>query len=134
MGSSVSPFTYPSPGGSPMSLTGRGKAVITVGSVVALLGVAAGAMAITGHTPAAIYTRDPSRPEPHNLYTTTTKLWAAGKKVAKTDTTPPKPVFTYADSYGGSAKKVSSVHLPFSSYSDVYWKWSRPAAAWLRSH
>jgi hypothetical protein len=249
-----------------MSLTGRGKAAVTVGSVVAVLGVAAGAMALTGHTPAvitgalkkvtgqqasppacpltglpapggkiparpalavkienlpearpqagldkadivyeepveggitrfisvfqcrqagrvgpvrsgrttdpdilrqfgkpllgysgganlvrkaiehspvvdlsdtnqpAIYTRDPSRPVPHNLYTTTTKLWAAGKKVAKTDRAAPDPVFTYAGTYSGSAKKVSSVHLPFSSYSDVYWKWSKPSGVWLRSH
>ncbi len=82
----------------------------------------------------ALYTRDPSRPEPHNLYSTTAKLWAAGKKVAKHDTTPPAPIFTYSDTYDGKAKKAPQIHLPFSSYADVYWKWSKKAGVWLRSH
>src|SRR6266508_884252 len=56
------------------------------------------------------YTRDDSRPAPHNLYTSTRSLW----KAAETTEGAPAPVF--------------------SSYSDVYWTWSRTQAAWLRSH
>jgi len=34
----------------------------------------------------------------------------------------------------GRAGRVSRVHLPFSSASDVSWAWSRPDAAWIRAH
>ncbi len=82
----------------------------------------------------SVYTRDPSRVEPHNLYTATTDLWAAGKKAAKSAASAPDPVFTYSDKYDGKSKKVAQVHLAFSSYSDVYWDWSKRDGAWLRSH
>lgn len=76
------------------------------------------------------YTRDGSRPSPHNLYTSTAALWRA----ARPKQGPPDPVFTYATELEAASKKVSSIHLPFSSYSDVNWKWSRRDAAWLRFH
>ena len=76
------------------------------------------------------YHRDPSRPAPHNLYTSTKQLWAAGRSKAGA----PEPVFHYAQDIAGHSKKVRTVHLPFSQYSDVYWKWSGGKDAWLRSH
>lgn len=76
------------------------------------------------------YTRDPSRYAPHNLYTRTADLWKAGR--ASKDA--PGPVFTYADAWSGRAKRASSVHLPYSSVSDVFWSWSRRDGGWLRSH
>lgn len=76
------------------------------------------------------YTRDANRPAPHNLYTSTKALW----KAAKTKEGAPDPVFSYAVELTGRSKKVATVHLPFSSYSDVYWKWSRKDRAWLRFH
>ena len=76
------------------------------------------------------YTRDDGRPSPHDLYTSTRPLW----KAARSNQGPPDAVFTYATELEARSRKVSSVHLPFSSYSDVYWKWSRRDAAWLRSH
>ncbi len=82
---------------------------------------------------AGAYTRDPSRVAPHNLYTTTKGLWKAARgRIAKTHSGAPKPVFTYGDQIAG--RRVAQVHLPFSSYSDVYWKWSAKDGAWLRSH
>lgn len=76
------------------------------------------------------YSRDDSRPAPHNLYTSTRSLW----KAAKAKDGAPAPVFSYDPELGGRSRKAHTVHLPFSSYSDVYWKWSRKQAAWLRSH
>jgi hypothetical protein len=76
------------------------------------------------------YTRDDSRPAPHNLYTSTRSLW----KAAKATEGAPTPVFSYDPEVAGPSRKARAVHLPFSSYSDVYWTWSRTQAAWLRSH
>ncbi len=76
------------------------------------------------------YRRDPNRAAPHNLYTSTQALW----KAAKSKEGAPKPVFTYDAQLTGASRRVHTLHLPFSSYSDVYWKWSPKAGAWLRFH
>lgn len=76
------------------------------------------------------YTRDPDRVAPHDLYTTTAALWRAGRKSREA----PAPVFAYADVWDERAKRLSSVRLPFSDVSDVWWSWSRRQDAWLRSH
>ncbi len=76
------------------------------------------------------YTRDPSRPEPHNLYTTTEALWKAGASKQGA----PRPIFAYSPELQQKARRASTVHLPFSSTSDVYWAWSRKQGVWLRSH
>jgi len=81
------------------------------------------------------YTRDPSRPAPHNLYTTTNALWKAGKKDAKGSAwTAPSSIFTYASAIAQKSRRVGTVHLPFSGYSDVYWKWNAKDHVWERSH
>jgi hypothetical protein len=76
------------------------------------------------------YQRDPNRPEPHNVYTSTQALW---KAAAKAHEGAPQPVFQYGD-LPGTTKKVGFVHLGFSSYSDVYWRWNSHRQAWLRFH
>lgn len=76
------------------------------------------------------YTRDPSRVAPHNLYTTTADLWRA----ARSTTGAPAPLFSYSPSWDGPARKVASVHLPYSWVSDVIWIWDREQRVWLRSH
>jgi len=76
------------------------------------------------------YIRDDSRAAPHNLYTSTRALW----KAAKAKEGAPAPVFAYDPELAGPSRKAHTVHLPFSPYSDVFWKWSRTQAAWLRSH
>jgi len=75
------------------------------------------------------YFRDPSRIAPHNLYTRTSLLW----KLAPKSEGPPKPIFTYSSTVP-TAPRESWVHLPFSDYSDVYWRWSRAHHDWLRFH
>ena len=79
---------------------------------------------------ASAYTRDESRAAPHNLYTTTEALWRAGRSKDGA----PDPLFTYAETWDGAAKRIRSVHLPYSGVSDVYWHWNGVKGAWLRSH
>jgi hypothetical protein len=76
------------------------------------------------------YTRDPNRSPPHDLYTTTNALWRAGA----TSGEGPEPVFTFSDGWNGKARRARTVHLPYSSVSDVFWTWSRREGVWLRSH
>jgi hypothetical protein len=79
---------------------------------------------------AGAYTRDESRAAPHNLYTTTDALWRAGRSKDGA----PDPLFAYAETWDGAAKRIRSVHLPYSGVSDVYWHWNGGKGAWLRSH
>jgi hypothetical protein len=75
------------------------------------------------------YRRDPARPAPHNLYSSPTALYrAAGNPRGA-----PEPVFSYS-SVRPKGKRTREVHLPFSFYSDVYWRWDRGQKAWLRWH
>jgi hypothetical protein len=76
------------------------------------------------------YTRDTSRPAPHNLYTTTGALW----KAARRTTGAPDPLFSYDAGWDGPAKRVRTAHIPYSSVSDVYWTWSRHQDSWIRAH
>jgi Protein of unknown function (DUF3048) C-terminal domain/Protein of unknown function (DUF3048) N-terminal domain len=79
---------------------------------------------------ASAYWRDANRSAPHNLYTSTKALWKAGKSREGA----PDGVFTYTDQIQGPSRKVRTVQLDFSSYSDVYWRWSARSDTWLRSH
>jgi hypothetical protein len=78
------------------------------------------------------FVRDPNRPAPHNLYTSPDKLWTLGKKASKTWKAP-SPIFRYGR-LPARAGKASYVHIDFSIYSDVYWRWSATDDAWLRFH
>jgi hypothetical protein len=76
------------------------------------------------------YTRDPNRPEPHNLYTTTKALYVAAHGKAGD----PQPVFTYEHSVPSDAKRAKLAHLDFSGSSDVLWQWNPKQKDWLRSY
>jgi hypothetical protein len=76
------------------------------------------------------FSRDPNRVAPHNLYTSTKELYRlVGGKAGGA----PDPVFTYTDAKV-RGKKAAGIHLPFSSDSDVYWRWSSSAKKYLRWH
>jgi hypothetical protein len=78
---------------------------------------------------ASAYARDPGRLAPHNLYTSTSGLWKLAPRSARA----PAPVFTYSkDKPTGTSASV--VHLPFSGYSDVYWRWDSNRKVYLRFH
>jgi hypothetical protein len=74
------------------------------------------------------YERDPSRLPPHNLYTSTAGIRTA----AKSKEPAPDAVFSYDRSVPDGARRAKTVHIPFSSYSDVFWRWQ--GGRWLRSH
>jgi hypothetical protein len=78
------------------------------------------------------YHRDPNREAPHNLYTSTKELYAAGQELVPAQA--PPPMFTYSKKPAKSATPIEQAHLPFSTSSDVYWKWSKTDQKWLRFH
>jgi hypothetical protein len=78
------------------------------------------------------YHRDTAREAPHNLYTSTKALYGVGKDL--TPQVPPDPLFVYGKKPPKGADRVTEVHVPFSIYSDVFWKWSSSKKVWLRSH
>ena len=83
-------------------------------------------------TNADLYVEDPNRSAPHNLYASTSTLWAAGKRSVG----PPEPVFEYDEEVPGrpESKKASDLHLPFSGDADVYWRYSRANDNYARFH
>lgn len=83
---------------------------------------AAGVVEMVEGAPAPPFTRDAARPVPHNLFTNTSKLWAAAKKLTK-DTAPPRPVFTYDTAVPKPSKKGLSATIVFSGLATADWRW-----------
>jgi hypothetical protein len=73
----------------------------------------------------------PGRVAPYSTFVSTASLWAFNP----TDTTPPAPIFHYSAALppGTVPGSGASVHIPFSSSSDVTWQWN-PSAGYLRSY
>ena len=46
----------------------------------------------------------------------------------------PDALFSYAETWEGAGPSRGTVHLPYSSVSDVVWTWRPAKHAWLRSH
>jgi hypothetical protein len=78
---------------------------------------------------ASSYHRDPNKPAPHNVYSSTKELYRAAGVAEE----PPNPVFTYS-SESPNGRRIRSIHMPFSGVSDVFWKWSAAKKAYLRFH
>jgi len=74
----------------------------------------------------------PGRVAPYSTFVNTATLWA----LHPTDTTPPAPIFQYSATLpkGSVAGSGASVHIPFSSYSDVTWQWSPATGTYLRAY
>jgi hypothetical protein len=72
------------------------------------------------------------RTSPYDTFVTPSALWAADAG----DRTPPAPVFTYSPALpaGAVAGSGASVHVPFSSTSDVTWTWDAATGRYLRSY
>jgi hypothetical protein len=72
------------------------------------------------------------RVAPYSTFVSTASLWAFDP----TDTTPPAPIFQYSAALptGSVAGSGASVHIPFSSTSDVTWQWSAAAGKYIRSY
>ena len=70
------------------------------------------------------------RVAPYSTFVNTATLWA----LDPADTTPPAPIFQYSTALpkGSVAGSGASVHIPFSSSSDVTWQWNAAAGTYLR--
>ena len=74
-------------------------------------------------------THPAGRYAPYDTYSSTAALYAIVPSSAPSS--PPKPIFSYSSTVpAGTA--VSSVHVPFSSNSDVTWSWNAQKGTWLR--
>ena len=89
--------------------------------------VRAGWLVDVGYSTGGGYNRD-GRPNPHNLYTSTPALYSRpdAKGLAA-----PNPVFTYSTTpaAGGPGQNI---HIAFSQYSDVNWRWNPTAHVYQR--
>ena len=81
-----------------------------------------------GNYPSAI-THLSTRYAPYNTYTSTAQLYAIIPP--GTQHPPPAPIYSFSTTVpAGTA--VTSVHVPFSSNSDVTWTWAAAQNTWLR--
>jgi Protein of unknown function (DUF3048) N-terminal domain/Protein of unknown function (DUF3048) C-terminal domain len=69
----------------------------------------------------------PGRFPPYDDFTTTDKIWS----LFPDRTTPPSPIFTYSAAPVGG-RPATQVHLDWSFYSDIYWRWDPATGTWLR--
>ncbi len=74
--------------------------------------------------------QQPGRVAPYSTFVNTATLWA----LEPSDTTPPAPIFQYSATMpaGSVAGSGASVHIPFSSSSDVTWQWDATTGTYLR--
>jgi Protein of unknown function (DUF3048) N-terminal domain/Protein of unknown function (DUF3048) C-terminal domain len=76
--------------------------------------------------------QQPGRFAPYSTFTSTAPAWA----LVPGDSTPPAPIFTYAATppAGSVPGSGTSVHIPFSTTSDVTWTWDAASGTYLRSY
>jgi Protein of unknown function (DUF3048) N-terminal domain/Protein of unknown function (DUF3048) C-terminal domain len=67
---------------------------------------------------------------PYSTFVNPASLWAFDPS----DVTPPAPIFQFSATLpaGSVAGSGASVHIPFSSTSDVNWEWNAPSGKYLR--
>ena len=72
----------------------------------------------------------PGRVAPYSTFVNTATVWA----LQPSDTAPPAPIFSYSAALpkGSVAGSGASVHIPFSSSSDVTWRWNAATGTYLR--
>jgi hypothetical protein len=88
----------------------------------------AGATAIAYTSPSRFFEEDPNRARPHHVFSSTDVLYgdASGDL--------PGHVFTYDPERPTSEKRARLVHLDFSPFANVFWRFSPKNRVWLRSH
>lgn len=89
---------------------------------------ASGVIDVSANRDGGAYLRDPARYPPHNLYTSTAALWAASSSRV-----PPPALFPYAAA-PPAGTPATTVHIPFSGYSDVVWSYDPKTGRYLRSY
>jgi hypothetical protein len=90
----------------------------------------AGLIDLSFNNPAAApaYHRDPARSAPHNLYTSTAALFRIAHRTGR-----PDPLFTYTRT-APTGRPATEIHLPFSSFADVIWRWDASRHTYMRWH
>jgi hypothetical protein len=83
------------------------------------------------HAPPTAYRRDPTRSAPHNLFSSTSTLYAVGAARQAAFAAPPA-VFSYG-ALPSAATPAAGVHIPYPD-SDLTWTWDAAAKAWSRSY
>ncbi len=73
-----------------------------------------------------IIQHDFGRVAPYSTYITTASGWG----ITPSDTTPPKPLFTYSTAVP-SGSPATTVHIPFSVYSPAYWHYDASTGQYL---
>jgi hypothetical protein len=74
--------------------------------------------------------RDESREAPHDVFTSTDALRDAGSNGGAA----PEPVFTFDEERPEGSRKGREVHLNFSPWADVLWRYRGSAGEYLRFH
>lgn len=79
------------------------------------------------------YWRSASRSAPHNLYTSTARLYQAGARLGARQG-PPPALFRFTAEVPPGARPVRAVTVPFSPVADYVasWRWDPKAALWDR--
>jgi len=79
------------------------------------------------------YSRSASRPAPHNLYTSTGRLYQAADRLGA-HRGPPPALFSFAVRAPAGAHPVRAVAVPFSPVGDYVasWRWNAKAGVWDR--
>ena len=80
-----------------------------------------------GNYTTSIVQHPPGRVAPYDTYTSTTQVW----QMRTTATEPPQPVFSYSAT-APAGTPVSSMSIPFSSYSPVVWRYDAKTHKFLR--
>jgi hypothetical protein len=75
------------------------------------------------------FSRDEGRVAPHNLFTSTKKLYAQGRSLAKGEPSPASP-FTFDDEVPTPSKKARSATVVFSGLATAEWRWQK--GRWVR--
>ncbi len=85
-----------------------------------------------GGPPASVIVHEPGKFPPYNTFARPAALWS----LVPSDTTPPQPIFQYSTTLpaGAVAGSATSLHIPYSHYSDVTWTWNPSGGDYLRAY
>jgi hypothetical protein len=64
---------------------------------------------------------------PYDDFVSTASVW----QLYRNRTSAPTPIFTYSK-YPLAGRRVSQIHLDWSTTSDIYWRWDKSTGTWLR--
>lgn len=87
-----------------------------------------GAVSIPYTGPSDFFEEDPNRSKPHHVFSSTERLYRDASGGA------PESVFSFDPDRPTNEKRARLLHLDFSPFANVFWKFSPKNRVWLRSH